>query len=192
MLLASATYPARSPDVNVADIKAQVAANEKGVQELRGVVGQYRLGRRARLYAPRHGQCRGERPPRDRPDRRRVASTTRWTTARRFASPSRSIAQARTATVDFTGTGGQRDDNFNAPPAVTRAAVLYVFRCLVGRRHPAERRLPEADHAGHPARHVPVARSRARRSSPATPRSRRPPAMRCSARSARWPAARRR
>jgi 5-oxoprolinase (ATP-hydrolysing) len=40
--------------------------------------------------------------------------------------------QTRTVTVDFTGTGKQRDDNFNAPPAVTRAAVLYVFRCLVG------------------------------------------------------------
>jgi 5-oxoprolinase (ATP-hydrolysing) len=42
-LLASATYPARSPDVNVADIKAQIAANEKGVQELRGVVGRFGL-----------------------------------------------------------------------------------------------------------------------------------------------------
>ena len=40
--------------------------------------------------------------------------------------------RARTATVDFTGTGGQRDDNFNAPPAVTRSAVLYALRCLVG------------------------------------------------------------
>jgi 5-oxoprolinase (ATP-hydrolysing) len=39
---------------------------------------------------------------------------------------------ARSAVVDFTGTGRQRNDNFNAPPAVTRAAVLYVFRCLVG------------------------------------------------------------
>ena len=39
---------------------------------------------------------------------------------------------ARTAMVDFTGTGPQRGDNFNAPPAVTRAVVLYVFRCLVG------------------------------------------------------------
>jgi 5-oxoprolinase (ATP-hydrolysing) len=39
---------------------------------------------------------------------------------------------ARSATVDFTGTSPQRGDNFNAPPAVTRAAVLYVFRCLVG------------------------------------------------------------
>jgi 5-oxoprolinase (ATP-hydrolysing) len=39
---------------------------------------------------------------------------------------------ARSATIDFTGTAAQRDDNFNAPPAVTRAAVLYCFRCLVG------------------------------------------------------------
>jgi len=40
--------------------------------------------------------------------------------------------QTRTATVDFTGTGPQGAGNFNAPPAVTRAVVLYVFRCLVG------------------------------------------------------------
>ena len=46
-LLAGASYPARSPDVNVADIKAQVAANEKGVQELRRVVAAVRLGRRS-------------------------------------------------------------------------------------------------------------------------------------------------
>ena len=36
----------------------------------------------------------------------------------------------RTATVDFTGTDSQREGNFNAPPAVSRSAVLYVFRCL--------------------------------------------------------------
>ncbi len=60
-LLAGAKYPARSPDVNVADIKAQVAANEKGVQELQRVVRPVRLADGQRLYAPRHGQRRGER-----------------------------------------------------------------------------------------------------------------------------------
>ena len=58
-LLAGAKYPARSPDVNVADIKAQVAANEKGVQELQRVVAQYGWDDGQRLYAPRDGQCRG-------------------------------------------------------------------------------------------------------------------------------------
>ena len=58
-LLAGAKYPARSPDVNVADIKAQVAANEKGVQELQRVVALVRLGDGQRLHAARDGQCRG-------------------------------------------------------------------------------------------------------------------------------------
>ena len=60
-LLAGGALPGAQPDVNVADIKAQVAANEKGVQELRRVVAQFGWRRRARLYAPRHGQRRGER-----------------------------------------------------------------------------------------------------------------------------------
>ena len=75
-LLRGAKYPARSPDVNVADIKAQVAANEKGVQELRRVVAQYRLGHRQRLHAPRHGQRRGVGAPGDRPHRQRQLRLT--------------------------------------------------------------------------------------------------------------------
>jgi 5-oxoprolinase (ATP-hydrolysing) len=130
-LLASARYPARSPDVNTADIKAQVAANEKGVQELTRVVSQYgwetvsaymkhvmdnaeesvhrvieRLGDGSFDYTMDNGK----------PLRVRVAVDRR----------------TRTAAIDFTGTGPQDGGNFNSPPAVTRAAVLYVFRCLVG------------------------------------------------------------
>ena len=62
-LLAGAKYPARSPDVNVADIKAQVAANERGVQELARVVHQFGWDTVQRLHAARDGQCRGERAP---------------------------------------------------------------------------------------------------------------------------------
>ena len=75
------------------------------------------------------------------------------------------------------------DGNFNAPPAVTRAAVLYVFRSPGRQRYSAERRLPEADPAGDPAaRHLAHPRSR-RPWSPATPRPRRASSTRCSARS---------
>jgi 5-oxoprolinase (ATP-hydrolysing) len=130
-LLASATYPARSPDVNVADIKAQVAANEKGVQELRGVVARYGLAV-VRAYM-RHVMDNAEESVRRVIDRIGDGS---FAYTMDDGSPLRvAIAvdhQARTVTVDFTGTGKQRDDNFNAPPAVTRAAVLYLFRCLVG------------------------------------------------------------
>jgi len=130
-LLASATYPARSPNVNVADIKAQVAANEKGVQELRGVVARFGL-QVVRAYM-RHVMDNAEENVRRVIDR--IGDGSFAYTMDDGSPLLVAIAvdhQARTATVDFTGTGGQRDDNFNAPPAVTRSAVLYALRCLVG------------------------------------------------------------
>jgi 5-oxoprolinase (ATP-hydrolysing) len=130
-VLASAVYPARSPDVNVADIKAQVAANEKGVQELRSVVERYGLAV-VQAYM-RHVMDNAEESVRQVIDR--IADGS-FAYTMDDGSPLRVALtvdhRARTATVDFTGTGRQRDDNFNAPPAVTRSAVLYSLRCLVG------------------------------------------------------------
>jgi 5-oxoprolinase (ATP-hydrolysing) len=130
-VLAAATYPARSPDVNVADIKAQIAANEKGVQELRGVVGRHGL-EVVQSYM-RHVMDNAEESVRRVIDRIGNGS---FAYTMDDGSPLRVAItvdhEARTATVDFTGTGGQRNDNFNAPPAVTRSAVLYTFRLLVG------------------------------------------------------------
>ena len=130
-LLAGATYPARSPDVNVADIKAQVAANEKGVQELGRVVARHGWSV-VRAYM-RHVMDNAEESVRRVLDR--IGDG-----AFRYVMDDGSLLcvrvavdrAARRAVVDFAGTGAQRADNFNAPPAVTRAAVLYVFRCLVG------------------------------------------------------------
>jgi len=134
-LLSGALYPARSPDVNVADIKAQVAANERGVQELARVVGQYGWGT-VQGYM-RHVMDNAEEGV-----RRAIARIVLAVGSGVFdytmddGTPLRVAVtldpQARTATVDFTGTGPQGAGNFNAPPAVTRAVVLYVFRCLVG------------------------------------------------------------
>ena len=62
----------------------------------------------------------------------------------------------REAVIDFTGTDRQHDGNFNAPPAVTRAVVLFVFRCLVGSRTAAQRRLSQAAEAGNPRRQLPA------------------------------------
>jgi 5-oxoprolinase (ATP-hydrolysing) len=108
-------YPARSPDVNVADIKAQVAANEKGVQELQRAVARVRPGDRARLHEARDGQCRGERPPRaGTPAGRRFETTIDDGTPLKVAV--RVDRANRRAVIDFTGTGPQRPDNFNAPP----------------------------------------------------------------------------
>ena len=191
-LLASATYPARSPDVNVADIKAQVAANEKGVQELRGVVARFGL-EVVRAYM-RHVMDNAEESVRRVIDRI-GDGVVRLYDGRRLAAAGRDHRRSRatrTATVDFTGTGAP------ARRQLQRAAggdPLGGALCapLPGRqRHPAERRLPEADPAGDPAGHLPVAAAggggRGRQHRDFAGRR----ATRCSARSGRWPAARRR
>ena len=89
---------------------------------------------------------------------------------------------AAAAVVDFTGTGRQSEGNFNSPPAVTRAAVLYVFRCLVADDIPLNEGClkPLRDRS---SRRAPSSRQcRVRLSWRATPRCRRPPATHCSAR----------
>jgi 5-oxoprolinase (ATP-hydrolysing) len=130
-VLAGAKYPARSPDVNVADIKAQIAANAKGVQELTRVVARHGWPV-VRAYMT-HVMDNAEESVRRVIDR---IGDGAFDYKMDDGSPLRVRVSvdhaARFVTVDFTGTGKQRADNFNAPPAVTRAAVLYVFRCLVG------------------------------------------------------------
>ena len=130
-LLAGAKYPARSPDVNVADIKAQVAANEKGVQELQRVVSQFGWDT-VRAYM-RHVMDNAEESVRRVLDRIGNGIFSYTMDNGKPLQVAISVDRAsRSAVVDFTGTGGQDEANFNSPPAVTRAAVLYVFRCLVG------------------------------------------------------------
>ncbi|MCA3417645.1 MAG: hydantoinase B/oxoprolinase family protein [Roseomonas sp.] len=130
-LLAGARYPARSPDVNVADIKAQIAANEKGVQELRRAVADYGLVTVSAYM--RHVMDNAEESV------RRVLEKLpdgRFETSIDDGAPLKVAIRvdraARKAVIDFTGTGPQRPSNFNAPSAVCRAVVLYCFRCLVG------------------------------------------------------------
>ena len=130
-LLAGARYPARSPDVNVADIKAQIAANEKGVQELHRVVAQF--GWETVSAYMRHVMDNAEESVRRVIDRLGSGHFHYTMDNGKPLCVSVSVDHAtRSATVDFTGTGPQDTGNFNSPPAVTRAAVLYVFRCLVG------------------------------------------------------------
>jgi len=130
-LLAGARYPARSPDVNVADIRAQVAANETGVQELSRVVAEYGWDV-VRAYMG-HVMDHAEASVRAVLDRiGDGAFDYTMDDGARLAVRVTVDHVARSATIDFTGTAPQRPGNFNAPPAVTRAAVLYVFRCLVG------------------------------------------------------------
>ena len=130
-LLASAKFPARSPDVNIADIAAQVAANEKGVQELGRVVAQF--GWETVAAYMRHVMDNAEESVRRVIARIGNGAFNYTMDDGSLLRVTVTVDQAnRSATVDFTGTAAQSRGNFNAPPAVTRAVVLYVFRCLVG------------------------------------------------------------
>ncbi|MEO7493880.1 MAG: hydantoinase B/oxoprolinase family protein, partial [Massilia sp.] len=129
-LLASARYPARNPDQNMADLRAQVAANQKGVDELRKMVAHFGLDV-VRAYMG-HVQDNAEEAV------RRVIATLHdgdficeLDNGARIAVAIRVDSQARTARIDFSGTSSQLPNNFNAPSAVCMAAVLYVFRTLV-------------------------------------------------------------
>jgi 5-oxoprolinase (ATP-hydrolysing) len=129
-LLKGARYPVRNVVQNVNDLKAQIAANAKGVAELTKMIGSFGLDvvqaymghvqdnaaeSVARLLTKLH-DCEFTYPM-----DQGCAIKVRITIDR----------DKREATVDFTGTSPQREDNFNAPAPVTRAAVLYVFRVMV-------------------------------------------------------------
>ncbi len=129
-ILTGARYPVRNVVQNVNDLKAQIAANAKGVAELKKMITSFGLDvvqaymghvqdnaaeSVARLLAKLH-DCEFTYPM-----DQGCAIKVRISIDR----------DKREATVDFTGTSPQREDNFNAPAPVTRAAVLYVFRVMV-------------------------------------------------------------
>ena len=130
-LLQSGDHPARNPAQNLADLRAQIAANEKGVQELRKMVAEF--GIQVVQDYMGHVQDNAEESV------RRVITKLK---NGQFTLPMDNGAQIqvairvdsllRTAEIDFTGTSPQQTNNFNAPTAVCMAAVLYVFRSLVG------------------------------------------------------------
>ena len=148
--LATARYPARNPDQNLADLRAQIAANEKGAQELRAMVVHYGLTV-VRAYM-QHVQDNAEECVRRvigaLKDGEFAAELDNGAVIRVKVSVD---AAKRSAVVDFAGTSAQLESNFNAPAAVVYAAVLYVFRTLVdddiplnaGCLKPLEVRIPE-------------------------------------------------
>jgi 5-oxoprolinase (ATP-hydrolysing) len=129
-LLASGPYPSRNPQQNLADLKAQIAANEKGVQELHKAVAQFGL-EVVQAYM-RHVQDNAEESVRRVITRLKDGSfTLPLDNGAQISVAVRVDAATRSAEIDFTGTSAQLDNNFNAPRAVCMAAVLYVFRTLV-------------------------------------------------------------
>jgi 5-oxoprolinase (ATP-hydrolysing) len=128
--LTGATYPARNPVQNVNDLKAQIAANEKGARELRKMVAQFSLPVVQAYMA--HVQDNAAESVRRVIDRLHDSTFTyemdQGTVIKVKIAVDR---KKREASVDFTGTSPQQPTNFNAPEPVTRAAVLYVFRVMV-------------------------------------------------------------
>jgi 5-oxoprolinase (ATP-hydrolysing) len=129
-VLAAGPWPARNPEQNLADLRAQAAACAKGAEGLRHACAAH--GRRVVTAYMAHVQDNAEESVRQAIGRLSDGA---------FEMPMDTGATirvavtvdhaARSATIDFTGTSAQAADNFNAPGSVTKAAVLYVFRCLV-------------------------------------------------------------
>ncbi len=129
-LLTDHPWPARNPHQNVADLRAQVAANEKGVHEVRKMIAQFGLDV-VQAYM-RHVQDNAEESVRRVLDALKDGTFTYPTDQGAVIKVRISVDKAaRQATVDFTGTSPQQGTNFNAPEPVTRAAVLYCFRLMV-------------------------------------------------------------
>jgi 5-oxoprolinase (ATP-hydrolysing) len=129
-LLTGGQYPARNPLQNVNDIKAQIAATEMGVRELRKMVRYFTLPV-VRAYM-RHVQDNAAESVRRVIDRLHDSAFAVDTDLGNTVKVRIAVdKERREATVDFTGTSPQQKSNFNAPEPVTRAAVLYVFRVMV-------------------------------------------------------------
>lgn len=130
-LLTGARYPSRAPDANLADLRAQIAANEKGIAELRRMTDQFGTD----VVQAYMGHVRDN-----------AAESVRRIVARldcgdcRYETDAGAVVRVavrvdrgrRTAVIDFAGTSAQQPGNANAPTSVVTAAVLYVFRTLVG------------------------------------------------------------
>lgn len=129
-LLRSGPHPSRNPEQNIADLRAQIAANRKGQEELLAMVGQY--GKDTVRAYMQHVQDNAEECV------RRAITALRdgqfelpMDNGARIRVAVRVDSARRSAVIDFTGTSEQQPSNFNAPRSITMAAVLYVFRTLV-------------------------------------------------------------
>ncbi|MEA5443755.1 hydantoinase B/oxoprolinase family protein, partial [Cyanobium gracile] len=133
--LAAGPHPVRNPDQLLADLQAQAAANQLGVDELQRLLSRVGTGEvcaymshvlanaEAAVAEAIAGLCDGDH-------------TVELDNGSRLVVAVRIDRAARRARIDFSGTSPQQEGNFNAPLAITKAAVLYVFRCLVGRSIP--------------------------------------------------------
>jgi 5-oxoprolinase (ATP-hydrolysing) len=129
-LLAEARYPSRAPDTNLGDLRAQVAANARGVEELGKLIEHFGLD--VVLAYMGHVQDNAEESVRRVIDALEDGAFEYETDSGAVIAVRVTVDRdQRSATIDFTGTSPQLGTNFNAPSSVVTAAVLYVFRTLV-------------------------------------------------------------
>jgi 5-oxoprolinase (ATP-hydrolysing) len=130
-LLTDHPYPARNAQQNIADLKAQIAANEKGVAELRKMVAHFGLD----VVEAYMGHVQDNAAESVRRVLERLPDSSEYeypTDTGQVIKVKISVdREKREATVDFTGTSPVMKNNFNAPEPVARAAVLYAFRVMV-------------------------------------------------------------
>ncbi|MEL7034356.1 MAG: hydantoinase B/oxoprolinase family protein [Cyanobacteria bacterium J06592_8] len=129
-LLNSGRYPVRNSQTNIADLQAQIAANEKGVQELRNMVSQYGL-ETVQTYMGYVQENAAESVRRAIEVLKDGEFSYEMDGGSQIHVALKIDKQTRSATIDFSRTSEQLNTNFNAPQAVCKAAVLYVFRTLV-------------------------------------------------------------
>ena len=134
-LLCKGKYPARNPEQNIADMMAQAAANNSGAIELKKLIAKYGL-KTVRSYM-KHIQDAAELAVRNAITKLKDSHIEYEVDSGAKIVLNVSVDKAsKSAILDFTGTSEQQPTNFNAPGAITRAAVLYVFRCLVDKNIP--------------------------------------------------------
>ncbi|MBL4739903.1 MAG: hydantoinase B/oxoprolinase family protein [Sneathiella sp.] len=129
-MLASGIYPCRNIDQNIADLTAQIAANETGIRELRKMVSHFSIEVVAAYM--QHVQDNAEECVRRVLDvLKDGAFTYHLDTGAKIQVKITVDRKDRSAVIDFSGTSPQDSGNYNAPLAISMAAVLYAFRCLV-------------------------------------------------------------
>ncbi len=133
--LGAGAHPARNPEQNIADLRAQLAANEKGLQQLQAMLEHF--GAAAVTAYMEHVRANAEAAVRELFPELQAGQGRAQLDSNEQVQVSISLSSDRqTLRVDFTGSSPQSSGNFNAPAGVTRAAVLYCLRCLIKQRIP--------------------------------------------------------
>lgn len=133
--LTQSPYPARNPQQNIGDVQAQIAANQKGVTEIAKMVELHGL-ETVQCYMQFVQDNAEQSVQQLLPTLRSGRFTTQMDIGCQIVVDIQVDADQKTATLDFTGTSQQGQHNYNAPLAITYAAILYVFRALVDKNIP--------------------------------------------------------